>query len=456
MATTANTGENIIQPPRTATGLNEFEAANTGIVSSQDNELHELRKTMSTGSRASRRMSTGLHPVDTTSSQGHVSSNRSSQSRRYSGVAEIDAPAPVQDETQEGLSYRRSFLEDSRQEERQDAIQHPLGRLTSKERFDLLTTFSWLIFFSIFGAIARVGLSALTAYPGSPLAGVIWANFAGSFVMGFMAEEIRFFAAVPASKKKVEDTSNGENENQETIAQDNHWSVDKKAIPLYIGITTGFCGSLTSFSSWMRDIFWAMSNTMPHHDRHRGYNVEALLAQLLATVALSVGGLKCGAHMALFLRPVIPTMPKGFRPHLDILALILGPACWIGITMMAIFIPKWRGIVLFAGVFAPIGTMLRFGASKKFNPMMPTFPVGTFIVNVGGSLLDASFILLQSYSSVSFVGCEVLQGLEDGLCGCLTTVSTWVVEITSLRRGHAYVYGSASVLGGVVGPGITD
>ncbi|KAF3936848.1 hypothetical protein ABW19_dt0205019 [Dactylella cylindrospora] len=397
-----------------------FTTAQDGTAVS-DGELH---KSVSLGSRASRRMSSGLYLVDN-DELDRVISHRSSLSRRYSGVAEIDAPAPVQDESETGFGYRRSFLEDERREERVEAAALPPGRMTAKEWMDLLTTLSWLIFFSIWGALARIGLSALTTYPGSPLAGVIWANFAGCFVMGFMAEEIRFFAAIPEKEKQGD---------EEIDPSEQHWSVDKKAIPLYIGVTTGFCGSLTSFSTWMRDAFLGMSNTQPEHPRDRGYNVEALLAQIISTVALSVGGLKTGAHAALFLRPIIPTMPKDFRLHLDIIGCVLGPAVWIGVAMMAIFIPKWRGIVLFAGVFAPVGTLVRFGASRKFNPMLPSFPLGTFIVNISGSMIDAVFILLQHYHGVNLIGCEILQGLEDGFCGCLTTVSTWVVEITTLRR----------------------
>ncbi|KAK6333305.1 hypothetical protein TWF718_011122 [Orbilia javanica] len=375
-----------------------------------------------------------------------ISPQESRVSRRYSGVPEVDAPPPIQDEAEDSLPHRRSFLEDERLAERAEAAAQAPTPLTRKEQIDLLTTICWLIFFSIWGALARIGLSTLTTYPGSPIAGVIWANFAGCFVMGFMAEEIRFFAvpATPVSNGRP----NGNEEELKLATEINHWSNDKKGIPLYVGITTGFCGSLTSFSTWMRDSFWAMSNTHPAHPRYRGYNVEALLAQIIATVALSVCGLKSGAHFALFLRPFIPTVPTSFRPHLDIVGMILGPACWIGVVMMAIFIPKWRGIVLFAGVFAPLGTLLRFLASKRLNPLLPSFPLGTFSVNVSGSMIDAVFILLQSYSGVSFVGCEILQGLEDGLCGCLTTVSTWVVEVTTLRRSHAYRYGVASVLCG--------
>ncbi|KAK6508354.1 hypothetical protein TWF506_010448 [Arthrobotrys conoides] len=384
------------------------------------------------------------NPRISTQEPQKIPSQGSRVSHQYSGLAEVDAPPPVQDDTEDNLPHRRSFLEDERVEEQIEARAQAPTPLTRKKQIEFLTTVCWLIFFSIWGALARIGLSALTTYPGSPVSGVIWANFAGCFVMGFMAEEIHFFAGPPSLNGHMIGNEGG----LKGTVDENHWSIDKKAIPLYIGITTGFCGSLTSFSTWMRDSFWAMSNTHLTHPRYPGYNVEALLAQIIATVALSVGGLKSGAHFALFLRPFIPTMPTGFRPHLDIIGMVLGPAFWIGVVMMAIFIPKWRGIVLFSGVFAPLGTLLRFLASKRLNPLLPSFPLGTFSVNVSGSMIDAVFILLQSYNGVNFVGCELLQGLEDGLCGCLTTVSTWVVEITTLRRGHAYRYGVASVLCG--------
>jgi CrcB protein len=47
------------------------------------------------------------------------------------------------------------------------------------------------------------------------------------------------------------------------------------------------------------------------------------------------------------------------------------------------------------------------------------------------------------------VGCQALQGVMDGFCGATTTVSTWVAELQSLRRRHAYVYAMASVVCGL-------
>jgi CrcB protein len=37
----------------------------------------------------------------------------------------------------------------------------------------------------------------------------------------------------------------------------------------------------------------------------------------------------------------------------------------------------------------------------------------------------------------------------DGFCGALTTVSTFVAELNGLRRMHAWMYGAASVVGGL-------
>ncbi|KAK3680177.1 hypothetical protein LTR78_000554 [Recurvomyces mirabilis] len=57
-----------------------------------------------------------------------------------------------------------------------------------------LYTISYLIFFSILGTLARLGLQWLTFYPRAPIVTpVIWANFAGSMFMGFLAEDQGLF-----------------------------------------------------------------------------------------------------------------------------------------------------------------------------------------------------------------------------------------------------------------------
>ncbi|TKX22101.1 putative fluoride export protein [Elsinoe australis] len=324
---------------------------------------------------------------------------------------------------------------------------------------------SHLIFFSLLGTLARLGIQWLTFYPGAPVTtSVLWANVGGSYVMGFLSEDRQLFQ-FPASLQKPNMTS------ADTKAQH---AKHKKTIPLYIGLATGFCGSFTSFSSFMRDAFLALSNDLPSplshpipantappnlsttHPRHNGYSVLSLLAVLLYEPALSLCALYVGAHTALLLDRATPSISPRTNCLLDRLALPLGFGAWLAALLIAIFPtnPSWRGEVLFALVFAPLGTLLRFYASLRLNPVAKSFPLGTFAVNVFGSAVlgmafDLQRVRIRGLTGGSVAGCQVLQGIEDGFCGCLTTVSTWVAEIQGLRRRHAYRYALVSMAAGM-------
>ncbi|OAX82221.1 hypothetical protein ACJ72_03428 [Emergomyces africanus] len=372
----------------------------------------------------------------------------------------------------------------------------------------LFYTISYLVFFSILGALARIGMQWLTFYPGAPLTtGVTWANVGGCILMGFLAEDRKLFRdewgqwkrkhprhqshtsngppSLPTSASHLphpmrqlrrrhlhlpdhhhHQQQNPERQPQEPRNQEQNVQKDepitpplepaqslqihkavKKTIPLYIGLTTGFCGSFTSFSTFMLDAFLALSNDLPNLGRQSpplprngGYSFMAVLAIIIYTLSLSLG------------------------------ALILG--CWLGAIALAIWPPDrslgahehWRGRAVFAITFAPLGCLLRFYVSLLLNARIHRFPLGTFAVNILGTLVLAMCYDLQrtpqvvalppsSFASSSaaiaagavsvsqLTGCQVLQGIMDGFCGCTTTVSTWVAEIDSLEHEHAYVYG---------------
>ncbi|KAK3955272.1 CrcB-like protein-domain-containing protein [Pseudoneurospora amorphoporcata] len=359
-----------------------------------------------------------------------------------------------------------------------------------QSRFSELYTISYLIFFSLLGTLARLGLQALTSnYPQSPIIfPSLWPNFAGCVVMGFLAEDRMLFppywgkAAVP---KKDDDEEAG------SIPAETETEIDpaaaaarkrkahlalKKTIPLYIGLATGFCGSFTSFSSFIRDIFLALSNdlsashnTSSPASRNGGYSFLAVLSVCIATISLSLSGLFLGAHLAIALSLLFArfglALPYRFTSRvLDRLAVLLGFGCWLGAVFLSIWPPdqhtpsvlndlageRWRGSATFALVFAPLGCLLRFYASAHLNGRLPSFPLGTLVVNLfGTAVLGMAWDLEHVPALGGVVGCQVLQGVADGFCGCLTTVSTWAAELAALRRRTAYVYGGASVGGGL-------
>lgn len=282
--------------------------------------------------------------------------------------------------------------------------------------------------------------------------------------MGFLAEDRMLFRnewGTPTYDRQIRKAKDDENAgDSDTGAVDlgaakKAHQATKKTIPLYIGLATGFCGSFTSFSSFIRDVFLALSNdlappgsktTIP---RNGGYSFMAVLAVIIITVTASLSGLFIGAHIAIASEPLTPSLPyKLSRKVMDRLGVFLGWGCWIGALLLTALPPHdyWRGDATFALVFAPLGTLARFYASLWLNGRKASFPVGTFVVNVFGTAVLGMAWDLQRVPLGGGVGCQVLQGIEDGFCGCLTTVSTWVSELSSLRRRHAWTYGVASVL----------
>ena len=431
-----------------------------------------------------------LHPWD--SLEG--AQRRPSRHQEGSNLTELNVPAPFSRRKPKSPSLeeeqRRASLRPSRTSSRHQAFlteiaaPPPFARIPDDEAsFDApgskkqkagpgnhahsrlateIYTVSYLIFFSILGTLARLGLEALTFYPGAPVTTtVLWANLSGSFFMGFLSEDQRIFREEWGGYKgDISFSSLRENGEAAAPGVKKKHSTVKKTIPLYIGLATGFCGSFTSFSSLIRDMFLEVSNdpkvptvnpsfSSTGH-RSGGRSFMAAIAVLSVEILVSVGSLQVGAHVALALDRVIPTLPFIFlRRVVDPLAVFLGFGCWIGAVILAIWPPKdfWRIRAVFPIVFAPTGCLLRFYASKYLNARLPAFPLGTFFSNLFGTfILAMSFDLQHRPGVADKLGCQILQGIIEGFCGCLTTVSTWVSELVSLKRKHAYLYGLASVL----------
>ncbi|KAH8130356.1 hypothetical protein FP744_10001193 [Trichoderma asperellum] len=362
---------------------------------------------------------------------------------------------------------RRSSIPTATSANNQDEEEEEKGNRVSRLATQIYTL-SYLILFSILGTLARIGLTALTFYPNTPvLFTTIWANFGGSLIMGFLAEDRMLFRhewgtptydeqLAQARRATEVDEESGSSSSVTVIdliaAKKAHLST-KKTIPLYIGLTTGFCGSFTSFSTFIRDVLLALSNNefeLPTTDRSGGYSFLAMLAVIITTVCLTLSALHIGAHLAIGTEKYIPSLPFRFiRKFLDRVVVILAWGGWAGAIILSIMPPdlNWRGKVIFALVFAPVGCLARFYLALYLNGRLSSFPLGTFLANIlGTAVLGMSWDIAHSASVGSIVGCQVLQGIEDGFCGCITTISTWVAELNSLRRFHSYIYGTASVL----------
>jgi CrcB protein len=170
------------------------------------------------------------------------------------------------------------------------------------------------------------------------------------------------------------------------------------------------------------------------------------LTQIVFTLAISMSALALGLHFANLILPHIPlklpTVRYPIRYALSISSVI---AYILTIPMYFILPHRYRAEATAALLFSFPGALLRHIISIKLNPLNKSFPLGTFAVNLLGTLLVGTFHSLQrDHGHSGSLSCVMLQALMDGFCGCLSTVSTFAVEIRGLRV-RAWVYAGASI-----------
>ena len=234
------------------------------------------------------------------------------------GLDELRAP-PILPDRERRKSLERSLSH------RPSLVSH---RSYREQLHEDIVVASWITFLAIWGSLARIGLTSLTTYPGEPVFPLIWSQWVGCAVMGFLLQDKTLFPK------------------------------EDRYVALYIGLTTGFCGSVTSFSTFMWNCFQALANLDPYYERARGRNVLALLAQVIITLCVSIAALRLGAHCAQLTRSLLPSLRSlpGIKRYLDIVGLVLAITGWTAAGIMTGLIPEWRS-ELFAVVLAPAGTI---------------------------------------------------------------------------------------------------
>jgi CrcB protein len=156
---------------------------------------------------------------------------------------------------------------------------------------------------------------------------------------------------------------------------------------------------------------------------------------------LSLASIFFGVHISGLIVPHIPALPppsKNLRYALTVISIMSYAA-----TFPAYFrLPdNYRHQATAALLFSYPGTLTRYLLSINLNPRIKLFPLGTFTANALGTALLGLFHVLQGVPvAVSPNTCSLLQGLGDGYCGCLTTVSTFAAEVDALEGPKAWLY----------------
>jgi CrcB protein len=101
---------------------------------------------------------------------------------------------------------------------------------------------------------------------------------------------------------------------------------------------------------------------------------------------------------------------------------------------------------LFVALGAAVGAPLRYLVDRMVQARHDSlFPWGTFTVNVTGSLILGVLV-----GAAGAVPAPLMQLLGTGLCGALTTYSTFGFETIRLIEDRAHFYAVANVVASIV------
>jgi len=109
--------------------------------------------------------------------------------------------------------------------------------------------------------------------------------------------------------------------------------------------------------------------------------------------------------------------------------------------------------ILLIAIGGAIGSVGRYGCQKWIYQLFPhPFPLGTFVVNILGSLLIGLFFGLSEKGNIMSPEWRIF--LTTGLCGGYTTFSTFSFESLVLLKegnyGYALLYIVLSVVLGLM------
>jgi len=105
--------------------------------------------------------------------------------------------------------------------------------------------------------------------------------------------------------------------------------------------------------------------------------------------------------------------------------------------------------ILYIAVGGVAGTLARYGLQGLIQPRTGTFPTGTLIVNLAGSLALGFIIRYATGSTV--ISPELRGGLTIGFCGAFTTMSTFSYESMALLGDGDYWRAGLYMAGTIVG-----
>ncbi|RNF07319.1 CrcB-like protein [Trypanosoma rangeli] len=223
---------------------------------------------------------------------------------------------------------------------------------------------------------------------------------------------------------------------------------------IFRSLLTGFCGSLTTFSSWMLDTVGRDTAALDFGELLSGLTIPfvfLLWGHDTVSMLRAVTGLTRRRRVSLSTSNSLVEHSRRQLHLANIVFLVLSVVMAVGIPI-AVEVAVRRGLLDVSlidrrsVIIAPLGAVPRYALGHLLNGTgrFWRLPVGTFTANFIAVLLMG--ITDYHFRHEGNVWCKIVM---NGLCGSLSTVSSFINEIVAMyslgHRRSAYIYAAASV-----------
>ncbi|KAL6942596.1 hypothetical protein ACO0QE_003779 [Hanseniaspora vineae] len=274
-----------------------------------------------------------------------------------------------------------------------------------------------LITLVILGNWARMGINQLSASysPSYVTSGsIIWTNFTACFIMGFL----------------------------QTI----------HAGPFQAPLTTGFCGTFSSFSTFIWELFNHSTSTSQY--RNNAYGIMEFLSVLILELSVSMGATIFGIEFGAFfvnLNEHNEKVENFLLRYVFKLSYYLAIPLTIVMVVLASVYSNFSRLWTLSSIFAIFGSLARYYFCTYLNPVYVNFPLGTFISNILSCIILSALKMVTLSKNSNLLdhhgenSTRVMDALGDGLCAGLSTMSTFMVEGKKLPLDRALIYFTVSI-----------
>ena len=281
------------------------------------------------------------------------------------------------------------------------------------------------------GVTARISLSFLSEWDGISHFPSFWAQIVGALVIGVL---VVYKGRIP-----------------------------EKYLVIYTAVSTGLCGSLTTFSSWnveAAQVLMQSNDTTLNTNIHDYYpRVVGYFTVLLLGLGMPIAAVVLGQNIAKSCESVFEKMMlQRYISCCTVPKIIISVSIFVGyiivsVTLTAVCVHYSSYFLLFSLLLGSIGTYIRWQLSSLDNistVCFHQFPIGTFSANTLGSIIlvvtSKAIVYYTDETEIEPINTALLNGVASGLCGSLTTVSTFVVQLSSMPFHKAILYAFVSLL----------